>query len=258
LFYCISLSNNKFDQSLPTCRLPCNRHTEFARERRTKPPSTMEEKPTEYRDHHWEKVYFYGPTWCWKCNGFLWGVHKKQGYQCRACMMKVHGRCRIKTTACTRRPVEDQPYQEPPPPPPPVEKVHEWAKINYTSGRLAGQTLLYVAGNEIRKESELGEVLFTINGPKVHSGPTTGGDVIFFILGFLVRKETGGGDKLYYIDGPRFRVEHVGGDIIFFVDQNSIRKDSGYGEILYTIEGGMTPAQLVVALTVLASGHSIQ
>jgi RhoGEF domain/Variant SH3 domain/Phorbol esters/diacylglycerol binding domain (C1 domain)/PX domain len=46
-------------------------------------------------DHEWNKVYFAVPTWCSLCSRFLFGVTKKQGYECGNCKMAVHRHCRL-------------------------------------------------------------------------------------------------------------------------------------------------------------------
>ena len=43
--------------------------------------------------HEFQRNYFTQPTNCTVCDKFLWGVRKKQGFQCRFCMMACHCEC---------------------------------------------------------------------------------------------------------------------------------------------------------------------
>ena len=43
--------------------------------------------------HEFQRNYFTQPTNCAVCKQFLWGVRKKQGFQCKFCSMAVHTKC---------------------------------------------------------------------------------------------------------------------------------------------------------------------
>eukprot|EP01125_Pyxidicula_operculata_P016212 TRINITY_DN5551_c0_g4_i3.p1 TRINITY_DN5551_c0_g4~~TRINITY_DN5551_c0_g4_i3.p1 ORF type:complete len:2130 (-),score=371.64 TRINITY_DN5551_c0_g4_i3:539-6928(-) len=52
--------------------------------------------------HKFVKVYLKKPTWCKCCRDFIWGVTKKQGFQCTECKQAVHFKCRdVYTVHCT-------------------------------------------------------------------------------------------------------------------------------------------------------------
>eukprot|EP01128_Nolandella_sp_AFSM9_P000042 TRINITY_DN1006_c0_g2_i1.p1 TRINITY_DN1006_c0_g2~~TRINITY_DN1006_c0_g2_i1.p1 ORF type:complete len:188 (-),score=35.95 TRINITY_DN1006_c0_g2_i1:35-598(-) len=51
-------------------------------------------------EHAWAHVYFSKFTWCTFCEDFIWGVTKKQGYQCRVCKADSHGKCRANAGPC--------------------------------------------------------------------------------------------------------------------------------------------------------------
>eukprot|EP01129_Flabellula_baltica_P006005 TRINITY_DN2211_c0_g1_i10.p1 TRINITY_DN2211_c0_g1~~TRINITY_DN2211_c0_g1_i10.p1 ORF type:complete len:1371 (+),score=313.30 TRINITY_DN2211_c0_g1_i10:80-4192(+) len=54
----------------------------------------------EYNGHQFVPVKFSKPTWCTSCKEFLWGITKKQGYECLVCKATVHGHCQEQIGAC--------------------------------------------------------------------------------------------------------------------------------------------------------------
>eukprot|EP01104_Vermistella_antarctica_P004277 TRINITY_DN14760_c0_g1_i1.p1 TRINITY_DN14760_c0_g1~~TRINITY_DN14760_c0_g1_i1.p1 ORF type:complete len:615 (+),score=146.70 TRINITY_DN14760_c0_g1_i1:76-1920(+) len=60
-------------------------------------------------DHQFKKHHFNKPTWCDRCDQFIWGLGK-QGYYCKACKYGAHPKCYKKVTdECTGRAKELSP-----------------------------------------------------------------------------------------------------------------------------------------------------
>ena len=45
------------------------------------------------QNHEFVSKYFKQPTFCAHCKEFMWGVTKRQGYQCQLCLISIHKRC---------------------------------------------------------------------------------------------------------------------------------------------------------------------
>jgi len=54
--------------------------------------SGIVESPPSPLPHRFVEAHFNTPTFCQKCNGFIWGIGK-QGYQCEKCHCAIHKRC---------------------------------------------------------------------------------------------------------------------------------------------------------------------